>query len=36
MKIDTTDKKLFEIAERDYGEQYANQMRAEYSQLNAA
>ena len=34
MKIDTSDKKLFEIAERQYGMEQANQMRMEYEQMD--
>ena len=35
MKIDTSEKKLFEIAEREYGAQYAQQMKMEYASMNA-
>ena len=34
MKIDTSDKKLFEIAEREYGLEQANQMRKEYMKMD--
>ena len=34
MKIDTSEKKLFEIAERQYGMQKATQMRNEYAQMD--
>jgi len=30
MKLDTSEEKLFEIAERDYGNEYANKMKVEY------
>ena len=34
MQIDTSEKKMFEFAEREYGATKANQMRAEYSNMN--
>ena len=34
MKIDTSEKKLFEIAEREYGAEKAAQMRSEYEQMD--
>jgi hypothetical protein len=36
MKIDTSEKKLFEVAEREYGAVYAQQMRSEYANLEGA
>ena len=36
MKIDPSEKKLFEVAQREYGAQYAQQMQNEYNQLNEA
>jgi hypothetical protein len=35
MKIDTSEKKLFEVAEKQYGAQYAQQMKYEYAQMGA-
>ena len=34
MKIDTSEQKLFEVAEREYGMAYANNMRSEYGQMD--
>lgn len=34
MKIDTSEHKLFEVAEKQYGAQYAQQMRSEWSQMD--
>ena len=34
MKIDTSEHKLFEIARRDYGEEYAQEMEQEYNSLD--
>ena len=34
MKIDTSDKKLFEIAEREYGLERATEMRNEYAAMD--
>lgn len=34
MKIDTSEHKLFEVAEKQYGAQYAQQMRMEYAQMD--
>lgn len=34
MKIDTSEKKLFEIAEREYGQAYAQQMKMEYASMD--
>lgn len=36
MKIDPSEKKLFEVAEREYGVGYAMQMQNQYNQLNNA
>ena len=33
MKIDTSEKKLFEVAEQNFGKEYAAQMRMEYGSL---
>ena len=35
MKIDTSDKKLFEVAEREYGAQYAQNMKEEYASIDS-
>ena len=34
MKVDTSDKKLFEIAQREYGKAYAEDMRMQYSNMD--
>jgi hypothetical protein len=34
MKIDTSAKKLFEVAEKEYGEVYAKQMKDEYESMD--
>ena len=34
MKVDTSEKKLFEIAEREYGKAYAENMKMEYAQMD--
>jgi hypothetical protein len=35
MKVDTSEKKLFEVAEREYGAAYAANMRNEYASMDA-
>lgn len=35
MQIDTSDKKMFEFAEREYGAEKVTQMKMEYASLNA-
>lgn len=34
MKIDTSEHKLFEVAEKQYGVEYANQMKSQYAQMD--
>ena len=34
MKIDTSEKTLFEVAEREYGGEYASSMKMEYEKLD--
>ncbi len=34
MKVDTSEKKLFEVAEQNFGAAYAQQMKMEYASLN--
>lgn len=34
MKIDTSEHKLFEIAEKQYGAQYASEMKSQYAQMD--
>jgi len=34
MKIDTSAHKLFEVAEKEYGLAYANNMKAEYDNMD--
>lgn len=34
MKIDTSEHKLFEVAEKQYGSEYAEQMKYQYAQMD--
>lgn len=34
MKIDTSEHKLFEVAEKQYGSEYAEQMKYQYAQID--
>lgn len=34
MKIDTSEKKLFEVAEKQYGVEYASKMKSEYAMMD--
>ena len=34
MKVDTSEKKLFEVAEQNFGAGYASQMKMEYASLD--
>ena len=35
MKVDTSEKKLFEVAEREYGQAYAAEIKMQYASMDA-